>query len=107
MKNIICLSILLLFVSCSIKTHYLETRSKTYPPTDISNILIYSRAPQKPYDIIGSVAIFAASGEEQAVKVLKKKAAELGADAVIEITLDKISSPSQATGISGTAVKFK
>lgn len=107
MKNIFCLSILLLFVSCSIKTHYVQTGSKTFPPTEAKNILIFSRTPEKPYDIIGSVAIFAASGEEHAVKVLKKKAAEIGADAIIEINLDKISSPSQATGISGTAVKFK
>jgi|LakMenE18May11ns_1017448.scaffolds.fasta_scaffold9894063_3 hypothetical protein len=106
MKNILYLSILFAFVSCSIKTHYVQTGSKTYPPTEPTNILIYSKNPERQYDIIGSVAIFAA-GEKQAVKVLRKKASELGADAIIDITLDKISSPSQATGISGTAIKFK
>lgn len=107
MKNIFCLSILFLLVSCSIKTHYVQTGSKTYPATDANKILIYSRTPEKPYDIIGSVAAYADSGEEVAVKTLKKKAAEIGADAIIEISLDKMSSYSQATGINGTAVKFK
>jgi Putative heavy-metal-binding len=107
MKNIIYFSIILVFSSCSIKTHYIQTGGKSYSQTESKNILIYSGAPEKPYDVIGSVAVMSASGQEQAVKVLKKKAAELGADAIIEINLDKISSVSQATGISGTAVKFK
>lgn len=107
MKKFIYLSILLVLASCSIKTHYLQTGSKIYPATKAENILIYSSTPEKPYDIIGSVAIMAASGEEHAVKVLKKKAAEPGADAIIDISLDKFNSFSQATGISGTAIKFK
>lgn len=106
MKNIIYLSIIFTFVSCSIKTHYVQTGSKTYPPTEPSNILVYSMTPEKQFEVIGSVAVFA-SGEKQAVKVLKKKAAEIGADAVIEINLDKITSYNQACGINGTAVKFK
>lgn len=106
MRNLFCLSILLLFVSCSIKTHYLQTGSKMYPVTEAKNILIYSRVPEKPYEVIGSVAVWAI-GEKQALNALKKKAAEIGADAIIEITLDKISSPSRSTGINGTAIKFK
>ena len=43
MKNILYLSILFAFVSCSIKTHYVQTGSKTYPPTEPTNILIYSK----------------------------------------------------------------
>jgi uncharacterized protein YbjQ (UPF0145 family) len=107
MKKFIYFSILLMFASCSIKTHYIQTGSKTYPTTIAENILIFSGSPEKQFDVIGSVAVFAPSGEEQAVRVLKKKAAELGADAIIEIKLDKISSVNQAAGISGTAVKFK
>ena len=107
MKNIFYLSILLLFVSCSIKTHYLQTGSKTYPTTNVENILIYSGSSDKAYDVIGSIAVYAVSGDDEAVKVLKSKAAELGADAVINIILDKVSSSDQATGISGVAVKFK
>ncbi|WP_269226682.1 heavy metal-binding domain-containing protein [Flavobacterium eburneipallidum] len=106
MKNILYLSILFAFASCSIKTHYVQTGGKTYPKTEENSILIYSRTPEKQYEVIGSVAVFAAS-EKQSLKALKKKAAELGADAIIEINLDKISSVSQATGISGVAVKFK
>ena len=107
MKKIFYLSILLVFANCSITTHYIQTGGKTYPATIAENILIYSRFPEKAYEVIGSIAVYADSGDEQAVKELKRKAAKLGADAVIEINLDKISSPSQATGISGTAVKFK
>lgn len=106
MKNIIYLSILFLFVSCSIKTHYVQTGSKTYQPTEPTSILIYSRTPEKQFEVIGSVAVFA-SGEKQAVKVLKEKAASIGADAVIDINLDKITSYSQTCGINGTAIKFK
>lgn len=106
MKNIIYLSILFLFVSCSIKTHYVQTGSKTYQPTEPTSILIYSRTPEKQFEVIGSVAVFA-SGEKQVVKVLKEKAASIGADAVIDINLDKITSYSQTCGINGTAIKFK
>lgn len=106
MKNILYLLILIVFASCSIKTHYVQTGAKTYPKTEENNILIYSKSPEKQYDIIGSVAVYG-TNEKIAVKSLKKKAAELGADAVIEITLDKISSVNQATGINGIAVKFK
>ena len=106
MKNIIYLSILFLFVSCSIKTHYVQTGSKTYQPTEPTSILIYSRTPEKQFEVIGSVAVFA-SGEKQAVKVLKEKASSIGADAVIDINLDKITSYSQTCGINGTAIKFK
>jgi hypothetical protein len=106
MKNIIYLSILLVFVSCSIKTHYVQTGSKTYQPTEPTSILIYSRTPEKQFEVIGSVAVFA-SGEKQAVKVLKEKASSIGADAVIDINLDKITSYSQTCGINGTAIKFK
>ncbi|KAB1157031.1 heavy metal-binding domain-containing protein [Flavobacterium luteum] len=106
MKNIIYLSILFVFVSCSIKTHYVQTGSKTYQPTEPTSILIYSRTPEKRFEVIGSVAVHA-SGQKHAIKVLKKKAAALGADAVIDINLDKIASYTQTCGINGTAIKFK
>jgi hypothetical protein len=106
MKNIIYISILLVFVSCSIKTHYVQTGSKTYPATEAAKILIYSKTPEKQFEVIGSVAVHA-SGQKHAIKVLKKKAAELGADAIIDINLDKIASYTQTCGINGTAIKFK
>lgn len=106
MKNIVYLLVVLVFASCSIKTHYVQTGGKTYPKTEENSILIYSKAPEKQYEVIGSVAVYATS-EKLSLKSLKKKAAEIGADAIIEITLDKISSVNQATGISGIAVKFK
>ncbi len=108
MKKIICyLLIVFIFNSCSIATHYVQSGSTTYPVTKDSNILIYSNTCDKQFDIIGNVAVLAALGDEQAVKVLKKKAAELGADAIIEVKLDKISSYNQSCGISGIAIKFK
>ena len=106
MKKIVNLLLVLVFASCSIKTHYVQTGGKTYPPTETTRILIYSREPEKPFIIIGSVAVFAGN-EQAALEALKKKAASLGADAVIDISLDKITSYNQATGINGTAIKFK
>lgn len=93
-------------LSCSFKTHYIQTGSTAYEATDVNKILIFSKTPEKKYQVIGSIAAFGAS-EKLAIKALKKKAAELGADAVIEITLDKISTYNQSMGISGVAVKFK
>ena len=106
MKKIVNLLLILVFASCNIKTHYVQTGGKTYPPTETTRILIYSRAPEKLFTVIGSVAVFAGN-EQAALEALKKKAASLGADAVIDISLDKITSYNQATGINGTAIKFK
>jgi uncharacterized protein YbjQ (UPF0145 family) len=45
--------------------------------------------------------------EKKALKALKKEAADLGADAVIDIKVYVLTSNDERCGISGVAVKLK
>lgn len=94
--------------SCTIFAYELQTGSTTYPETTPNSIKIYSGTVDQEYVVIGSVtADVVGGGGEGAVKHLRKKAAELGADAIIHVDLTKMSSFVQRTGVSGVAIKFK
>jgi hypothetical protein len=107
MKTIKYLLIILVFSSCSITTHYIQTGSKAYNATSPSNVVIYSETPEKGFTVIGSVAVYAPGDQTAALDVLKTKAASIGADAVIDVRFTKFASYAQAVGMSGTAIKFK
>ncbi|MGQ8337042.1 hypothetical protein ACUNWD_10870 [Sunxiuqinia sp. A32] len=56
---------------------------------------------------MGSVAVDAIGNGDAAVKHVKKKAAQMGADAIIKVELNKASPSASRTGISRVAVKMK
>ena len=109
MKKIFLLSVCLvcLLSSCNIYTFYPDKVSQNYKATSPDEIKIYSGDIDRPYTVIGSVAADALGDGQSVTKFLKKKAAKLGADAIIFTELTKINTFAVRTGISGVAVKFQ
>jgi uncharacterized protein YbjQ (UPF0145 family) len=95
-----------LFAGCSYTTHYVQSGSRVYEHTRAESIKIYAGEPDKEYIVIGSVASDVPGNPKKAADELKEEAAELGADAIIHVELNYITTQ-QRTGMSGVAVKFK
>ena len=108
MKKLVILFILLstMLTSCYY-SFYPQTGAVIYPETNPEDIEIYSGDTDQEYIIIGSVTADVIGDADAVVKHLKRKAAELGADAIIRVELNLISSETIRTGISGIAVKMK
>ena len=111
-KIIFYFSIILLLVSCS-NSGYLRTNdtNKVQSITNANQVEVYSVSSiGKDYEIIGEVFASADAGEnaEKPVKILKEKAAAIGADAIINLRLE-FHEGYWSTGIRsiGTAVKYK
>lgn len=105
--SIIIFTFSLVFSSCSYYAYQYQTGSTSHSETTPDSIKIYSGDIEQDYVIIGSVTADVMGDADAVVKYLKKKAAKLGADAIIKVDLTKINSFSQRTGISGVAVKLK
>lgn len=97
---------LTLLTSC-FYSFYPQTGSNVYPETNPEDILIYSGDIKQEYYVIGSVAADALGDIDTVVKHLKKKASEVGADAIILVDLNKVGPSAGRTGVSGVAVKLK
>lgn len=95
----------LLFTACQFYACYLETGAEIYPPTEAENVQLYVAEPEQTYRVLGAVA---ADGirQEDVLEYLQKRVTEIGADAVIQMKLDKMSSFSSRVSVSGVAVKF-
>ncbi|WP_026713683.1 heavy metal-binding domain-containing protein [Flavobacterium daejeonense] len=104
----------LFFVSCSSVGH-LQTEDVTtnnLPKTDSEKILVYSTKPNQniKFDVLGQVIACADAGQNTKISVdlLKKEAALLGADAIIDLRLEiGMGNWSNSIKASGTAVKIK
>ena len=113
MKTKILMGILIavFLASCSMARLQTSDFGSYYPPSIAENIEIYStEKANHSYIVIGDVvASVDAWGDGSAsVKYLKKEAAELGADAIINLRLEIGNGVlSNSVTASGTAVKFK
>ena len=96
---------LCLFTSC-FYAYYPQTGSEFYEPTYARNIRIYSGDIKQEYVVMGSVAADAIGDADDAINYLKKKAAKMGADAIIMTDIYMGDLTSGRTGISGVAVKM-
>jgi hypothetical protein len=105
-----CLALLALGTflgGCATGTGELTSTSSTkYAPTDPAAIKIYqTQLPTAPYDEIGRVSVDKynivgiGSTNEQMMTELRRKAADMGGDAIVSITQDFAS-------MSGVVVKF-
>ncbi len=96
-----------LFSGCTIATHYLQNGSKNYPAVPPEQVKVFSgeKIPFK-YEVIGSVAVDALGGGDQAKRALQERAGQIGANAVIDVQLTKINSFTARSGASGTAVRI-
>lgn len=106
-KAILAVLVSLTLTSCSISTFYAQNEAAQYTETNSETIKLYSHNSPQDYIVVGSMAIDVNGSTKTAEKFLKKKASQLGADAVIFCKLNKMNSFSSRTGISGVAVKFK
>ena len=106
-KLIISLFLLSTMLTSCYYSFYPQTGAVIYPATNPQDIEIYSGDIDQDYFIIGSIAADVIGDSDAVVKHLKKKAAEIGADAVIRVELNKIDSETIRTGISGIAIKMK
>jgi hypothetical protein len=106
-KNLMLIALALIATGCAISTHYLQDGAKTYPPTDPNTVKIYAAETlNEKYDVIGSVAVHTGGGNgEEAAKLLRERAAKIGATAVLKTRLTKAMSYDNGTGLSGIAVR--
>jgi hypothetical protein len=108
MKNLLIILFALLLTSCVIKTHYIQDDAQSYDKSNVSDIKVYSNLDiGQEYDVIGSVAVDANGDAQDAMEALKEEAALMGATAVVDVHLTKITSFGQRTGLSGVAVRLK
>ena len=105
-KLSILLSLTLTMLTSCYYAYYPQTGSKTYAETIPEQIQVYSGDIEQKYEVLGSVAADAPGDADAVAKHLKKKAAKLGADAIIKVELSKRNSAAINTGISGVAVKL-
>gem|GEM_PF-814590 len=94
-SSFLFISSIILYQSCTAK---ILISDKKYAPTDPEKIeLYYSKLPQREYDEIAIV--YPANGYSQSITELKKTAAKIGANAILQIRFQR--------GYSGIAVRWK
>lgn len=106
-KSVLLFFVVFFSVSCSQHTFYRPVDAQRFEATSMESVKIYSQDINQNYDIIASVAADAVGSSDKAITVLKREAAKLGADAIINVKLTKINSFAQRTGVSGVAIKLK
>ena len=82
-KIIIYLPLLLLFISCAATVNYIPIAKTTYPPTD--KVDLYEERPTQKFVEIGLIIVSSEGSESIIKKKAKKKAMEIGADAIVII----------------------
>lgn len=106
-KLSILLSLTLIMLTSCYYAYYPQSGSTKYAETNPAETQIYSGNIDVDYEILGSVAADAIGDTDAVAKHLKKKAAKMGADAIIKVELSKSNSAAISTGILGVAVKLK
>ena len=91
--------------SCMFRYHP-TTVGRTFSPVEPEQIKLYAGDIADDYQVVGVVCA-TATGIDFATQHLVKKAAALGANAIINVELDKIASFTTATGISGVAIRVE
>ncbi|WP_167618615.1 heavy metal-binding domain-containing protein [Maribellus sediminis] len=104
--KVITTAIIALLLSSCFYAYYPQTGSETYSSTQVEDIEIYSGVPEQEYVVMGSIAADAIGDADDAVNQMKKTAAKLGADAVINVQFTT-KSTCGGKGVSGVAVKMK
>lgn len=110
MKKLVLPFVFVLFLVSTSGCYYAfypETGSQLHVEIQPEIVKIYSGEPTQKYEILGPIAAEVPGDVEAATKYLKKKAAKLGASAVIKVDLSKPTSFPGSTSISGIAVKIK
>ncbi|HYQ55971.1 MAG TPA: heavy metal-binding domain-containing protein [Draconibacterium sp.] len=109
-KILILIMLGVFFTNCSVTYLHSSETDMHYPPVKAKTVEVYSmEVANRPYTVIGEVVASAdvLGNGSTSVKYLKKEAAGLGADGIINLRLE-IGSGILANAVtaSGTAVKF-
>jgi len=100
-----------LLLSCS-SGSAIKTGDDDYPPTKADNVKVFLNAEsvKRPYKEIGMVTAQKTAGwtftnvsDEAVIKILRKKAATIGADAIIMALLEGDSKPWAVVGAGGSS----
>lgn len=97
--SFVCAFFLLAFSACSHSTFYAPKH--VYPPTDPGSVAV---SPQKsitqPHKLIGRVAVILMGDGEEARSELQRMAANLGANAVIDLRIERGTFRTAASGLA-------
>ena len=102
----------ILLTGCSVAHLSTSESAQMYPPSNYDEIEVYStdqtgRSYTVLGDVVASVEDFSNGDGSSSVKYLKKEAAKLGADGIINLKLEISDGVlTNAVTSSGTAVKF-
>ncbi|MBI5481130.1 MAG: hypothetical protein HY906_19895 [Deltaproteobacteria bacterium] len=97
------LALQLVAAGCSYGAAIVTDDGRPFPPTQPQELRLHpGRDPGFPFVFIGPVAVFTFGEAPDAMRELAALAEGMGADAVIEVRLSKLS---KNTGASGVAVK--
>ena len=107
MKRVYLLLLVLAISSCSFSTFYQQSGSIIFEPVSPEIVEIHTGDIDQEYFVIGVIAVDAVGNGEKSKQLLKEKAAELGANAVIKTELSKIGAMVARTGVNGIAVRVK
>jgi len=103
----VCLSGGAMLISgCAASTVYRQPGAPVLAPSLPAEIRLFAAEPKAAYTVLGSVAADCLGGTGDALELLRKKAASLGANAVVSLRITKIDVGSGRTGLSGTAVRL-
>jgi hypothetical protein len=109
-KILITLIIGAMLGSCSVSHILTNDNTERYLPTEKENIEVFSTSKiEREYEIIGDLVsrIDDFGGAEASVKYLKKEAAKIGADGIINLRLTiEQGHIGNAVEAKGTAVKY-
>lgn len=106
LRSALLLLVVFVLNSCAYYAIYLETGAKIYPPTDPAAIQFFVTDPDQAYTPIGAVAVDAIN-EKEALRKMRNRVVEVGADAVIRLELQHLASFTQRVSVSGVAVKLE
>jgi hypothetical protein len=99
----LALALLPVAAGCSYGAVIVTDDGRAFPPTPAREVRLHpGRDPGYPMHVIGPVAVFTFGEAPDAMRELAAQAAGVGADAVVEVRLTKLS---KNTGASGVAVK--
>ncbi|NOX38605.1 MAG: hypothetical protein GXO78_13830 [Calditrichaeota bacterium] len=112
MKRVLFFLLGFLLFSCS-TVSYAPLSDQSFPVTDASRIQLYPEVPEdKEFFEIGYIAVQSTNGVDEVMRLLKKLAAEKGADAVVRFRVS-VSARKTSLGeiteycVRGLAIKFK
>ncbi|HQP91142.1 MAG TPA: hypothetical protein PLU24_00510 [Candidatus Omnitrophota bacterium] len=86
MKNFILFFSVLILLGCVSVTAQKYYKDQSFPATDPSKVVVFASRPERAFTEIGQVSVEGASSWHQVEKMFRKKAGEMGADAVYVFT---------------------